>query len=135
MTEKPARTATITLDNRSMEVPVYDAVHGPSVIDVRTLYKELGVFTYDPGYTSTGSCESKITFIDGDEGELLYRGYSIDELAESSHYLEVCYLLIYGELPNATELETSAVPTSGGSTDTESFSRTKLPSTSICQRR
>ena len=105
MTEKSTRTATITLDNRSMEVPVYDAVHGPSVIDVRTLYKELGVFTYDPGYTSTGSCESKITFIDGDEGELLYRGYSIDELAESSHYLEVCYLLLYGELPSAAELE------------------------------
>ena len=96
MTEKSTRTATIILDNRSVEFPVYDAVHGPSVIDVRTLYRDLGVFTYDPGYTSTGSCESKITFIDGDKGELLYRGYPIDQLAENSHYLEVCYLLLYG---------------------------------------
>ena len=105
MAEKSTRTATITLDNRNMEFPVYDAVHGPSVIDIRKLYAGLGVFTYDPGYTSTGSCESKITFIDGDAGELLYRGYSIDQLAEKSHYLEVCYLLLYAELPTAQQLE------------------------------
>ncbi|MEL6265341.1 MAG: citrate/2-methylcitrate synthase, partial [Pseudomonadota bacterium] len=99
------RTATITVDGRSMDVPVYDAVHGPSVIDIRKLYAELGVFTYDPGFTSTGSCESTITFIDGDKGELLYRGYPIDQLAEKSHFLEVCYLLLYGELPSATQIE------------------------------
>ena len=105
MNEKSERSATIILDNESMECPVYDGVHGPSVIDIRKLYGEMGVFTYDPGYTSTGSCESKITFIDGEKGELLYRGYPIDQLAEKSHYLEVCYLLLYGELPNASELE------------------------------
>jgi len=105
MTQKSTRTATITFDNQSREFPIYDAVHGPSVIDIGNLYKEMGVFTYDPGYTSTGSCESKITFIDGDVGELLYRGYPIDELAERSHYLEVCYLLLYGELPSASDLE------------------------------
>jgi citrate synthase len=105
MTQKSTRTATITFDNQSREFPIYDAVHGPSVIDIGSLYKEMGVFTYDPGYTSTGSCESKITFIDGDLGELLYRGYPIDQLAEKSHYLEVCYLLLYGELPSAKELE------------------------------
>jgi citrate synthase len=105
MTEKSTRTATIILDNQSREFPVYDAVHGPSVIDIRKLYAQMDVFTYDPGYTSTGSCESKITFIDGDKGELLYRGYPIDQLAEKSHYLEVCNLLLYGELPTASQLE------------------------------
>ncbi len=105
MTDSSKRSATIILDNKSVEFPVYDAVHGPSVIDIRKLYSQMGVFTYDPGYTSTGSCESQITFIDGDEGELLYRGYPIDQLAENSHYLEVCYLLLYGNLPNAAELE------------------------------
>ncbi|MEL7348259.1 MAG: citrate synthase, partial [Pseudomonadota bacterium] len=74
-------------------------------MDIRRLYAELGVFTYDPGFTSTGSCESTITYIDGDKGELLYRGYPIDQLAEKSHFLEVCYLLLYGELPTATQLE------------------------------
>jgi citrate synthase len=73
---------------------------GPKVIDVRKLYAETGHFTYDPGFTSTASCESKITYIDGDEGVLLYRGYSIDELAEHSEFIEVCYLLLYGELPS-----------------------------------
>ncbi|MEM7056228.1 MAG: citrate synthase [Pseudomonadota bacterium] len=99
------RTATLTLDGKTMELPVYDAVHGPSVIDIRRLYAEMDVFTYDPGFTSTGSCQSEITYIDGDIGQLLYRGYSIDELAEKSHYLEVCYLLLYGELPSAAQLE------------------------------
>ena len=105
MDKKSTRNATITLDNHSLDFPVYDAVHGPSVIDISKLYAQMGVFTYDPGYTSTGSCESQITFIDGDKGELLYRGYPIDQLAEKSHYLEVCYLLLYGELPNAKEIE------------------------------
>ncbi|MEM6973996.1 MAG: citrate synthase [Pseudomonadota bacterium] len=99
------RTATISVDGKTLNVPVYDAVHGPSVIDIRKLYAELGVFTYDPGFTSTGSCESTITYIDGDKGELLYRGYPIDQLAEKSHFLEVCYLLLYGELPTAAQVE------------------------------
>jgi citrate synthase len=78
---------------------------GPDVIDVGTLYKQTGAFTYDPGFTSTAACFSNITFIDGDKGELLYRGYPIDQLAEKSHYLEVCYLLLHGELPTSAELE------------------------------
>ncbi|MEM6932588.1 MAG: citrate synthase [Pseudomonadota bacterium] len=105
MADTNHRTATLTLDGKSVEFPIYDGVHGPSVVDIRSLYKELDVFTYDPGYTSTGSCESKITFIDGGKGELLYRGYPIDQLAEKSHYLEVCYLLLYGELPTPAALE------------------------------
>ena len=104
MNEK-LRTATLTYDNKSIDLPVYDAVHGPSVLDIRRLYADLDVFTYDPGFTSTGSCKSTITYIDGDKGELLYRGYPIDQLAEKSHFLEVCYLLLYGELPSAAELE------------------------------
>lgn len=99
------RTATVTIDGQSTEFPVYDGVHGPSVIDIRKLYAATGMFTYDPGFTSTASCESTITYIDGDKGELLYRGYPIDELAENSHFLEVCYLLLYGELPAAAQLE------------------------------
>ena len=86
-------------DNRtgeSIEMPVLEGSEGPPVIDVRRLYAETGCFTYDPGYTSTGSCESKITFIDGDKGILLYRGYPIEELAEHAEYMEVCYLLLYG---------------------------------------
>ena len=105
MADTTTRTATITVDGKTFETPVYDATHGPSVIDIRRLYSELGVFTYDPGFTSTGSCQSTITFIDGDKGELLYRGYPIEQLAEKSDYLEVCYLLLYAELPSATELE------------------------------
>ena len=105
MTENAPRTATLTYNNKTMELPVYDAVHGPSVLDIRKLYAEMDVFTYDPGFTSTGSCQSAITFIDGDKGELLYRGYPIDQLAEKSHFLEVCYLLLYGELPTAAQVE------------------------------
>ncbi len=78
---------------------------GPDVLDIRKLYSEAGVFTYDPGFTSTGSCESQITFIDGDEGVCLYRGYSILDLAENSTFLEVCYLLANGELPTAAEFK------------------------------
>jgi len=81
------------------DLPVLKSSVGPNVIDVRRLYGETDHFTYDPGFTSTGSCESKITFIDGDKGVLLYRGYPIDELAENSDFPEVCYLLLYGELP------------------------------------
>jgi len=85
------------------ELPVLKAAVGADTIDVRTLYGQTGMFTYDPGYTATASCESKITYIDGDKGELLYRGIPIEQLAENSDFLEVCHLLIYGELPNAAE--------------------------------
>jgi len=84
---------------------MFSPAAGPDVIDIRKLYSEAGVFTYDPGYTSTASCDSTITFIDGEEGILLHRGYPIDQLAEKSHYLEVCYLLLYGELPTGPQLE------------------------------
>ncbi|SEO95325.1 citrate synthase [Salinihabitans flavidus] len=99
------RTATLSFDGQSFDLPVYSPTAGPDVIDIRKLYGQAGVFTYDPGFTSTASCDSTITFIDGDKGELLHRGYPIDQLAEKSHYLEVCFLLLYGYLPTATELE------------------------------
>ncbi len=98
-------TVTIT-DNgsgQSWEVAVMGGSEGPSVVDVRRFYADTGMFTYDPGFTSTGSCESKITFIDGDKGILLHRGYSIEELAEQSDFMEVCYLLLHGDLPNKTQ--------------------------------
>ena len=100
---------TLTLsDNKtgkSFELPVLAGTLGPSVIDVRRLYAETGMFTYDPGFTSTGSAESAITYIDGENGILLHRGYSIEELAEHSNFLEVCYLLLYGDLPNVDQSE------------------------------
>jgi citrate synthase len=83
--------------------PIYDGTIGPAVIDIGKFYAETGMFTYDPGYTSTASCESKITYIDGDEGILLYRGYPIEQLAEHGDFLETCYLLLYGELPTAAQ--------------------------------
>ncbi len=98
-------TANLTFGNTSLELPMYSPTAGPDVIDITRLYADGGVFTYDPGFTSTASCESKITFIDGAKGELLYRGYPIDQLAEKSHFLEVCYILLYGDLPTADELE------------------------------
>ncbi len=101
----PANTVTL-IDNATgqrYEFPVIQGSTGPSVIDIRRLYAETGMFTYDPGYTSTGSCDSEITFIDGEVGILLHRGYSVDELAEHSDFLEVCYLLLYGELPNRAQ--------------------------------
>src|SRR5664279_3039238 len=79
-TDSPKKTGTITLGNKSMDFPVYDGTTGPSVVDISKFYAESGMFTYDPGFTSTASCESKITFIDGDEGILLYRGYPIEQL-------------------------------------------------------
>jgi len=94
------RTIKITTqDGHEAVVPRISPTHGPDVADVRSLYKETGLFTYDPGFATTASCKSAITFIDGDEGILLYRGYPIEQLAEHSSYLEVCYLLMYGELP------------------------------------
>ncbi|HEU0186407.1 MAG TPA: citrate synthase [Gallionellaceae bacterium] len=97
------RVATLTLDDgRSVELPILDGTLGPSVLDLRNLSK-LGLFTYDPAFFSTASCSSKITFIDGDAGLLYYRGYPIEQLAEKSDFLEVCYLLLYGELPTAEQ--------------------------------
>ncbi|MEC8631314.1 MAG: citrate synthase [Pseudomonadota bacterium] len=99
------KTATLSFDGKTLELPMYSPTAGPDVIDISKLYAQGDVFTHDPGFTSTSSCESSITFIDGEKGELLHRGYPIDQLAEKSHYLEVCYLLLYGELPTAAQLE------------------------------
>src|SRR6056297_2444037 len=99
------KTATLTLDGKSLELPVLSPTAGPDVVDIRKLYAQGDVFTYDPGFTSTAACSSTITYIDGDKGELLYRGYPIEGLADKSHFLECCYLLLYGELPSAGELE------------------------------
>jgi citrate synthase len=99
------KTAKLSFGDKELELPMLSPTAGPDVIDIRKLYAEGDVFTYDPGFTSTASCDSTITFIDGDKGELLHRGYPIDQLAEKSHFLEVCYLLLYGELPSAAELE------------------------------
>ncbi len=99
------KTATLTIDGASYDLPVYSPTSGPDVLDIRKLYGQAGVFTYDPGFTSTASCESTITYIDGEEGILTHRGYPIGDLAGKSHYLEVCYLLLYGTLPTAAELE------------------------------
>jgi citrate synthase len=105
MNQKNSNTFILTNNatGDSWELPVLEGSVGPDVIDVRRLYADTDHFTYDPGFTSTGSCESKITYIDGDEGVLLYRGYPIDQLADKSDYLETCYLLLYGELPNPEE--------------------------------
>lgn len=99
------KSAQLILGDTKLDLPIYSGTIGPDVIDVGQLTGN-GVFTYDPGFVSTASCESKITFIDGGKGVLLHRGYPIDQLAEDSDYLEVCYLLLYGELPNAAEKET-----------------------------
>ena len=98
-----AETAKITIGGKTIDLPVLKGTTGPDVIDIRKFYAESDAFTYDPGFTSTASCESKITFIDGDAGILLHRGYPISELAEQSSFLEVCYLLLHGELPTAKE--------------------------------
>ena len=105
MTEDVQKTAKLTLDGTTYDLPVMSPTAGPDVIDIRKLYGQANVFTYDPGFTSTAACDSTITFIDGEAGELLHRGYPIDQLASQSHYLEVCFLLLNGHLPNATELE------------------------------
>jgi citrate synthase len=89
----------------STELPVHEGSLGPDVVDISGLYRERGVFTYDPGFMATASCESKVTFIDGAEGVLLYRGYPVEQLAEHSSFIEVCYLLLYGDLPSKDELE------------------------------
>jgi citrate synthase len=90
-------------DGSAVELELLDGTLGPSVIDIRKLYGDTGRFTYDPGYTSTASCSSKITYIDGEEGVLLHRGYPIEDLATKSDFLEVAYLIMFGELPTASE--------------------------------
>ncbi|HVP85797.1 MAG TPA: citrate synthase [Rhizomicrobium sp.] len=100
----PAGSATLTYKDKNYKIPAFSGSIGPDVLDIRKLYGEADVFTYDPGFTSTASCESTITYIDGDKGILLYRGYPIDQLAEKSNFLEVCYLLLYGELPSAAQM-------------------------------
>ena len=97
--------AQLTFNGKTYNLPVHSPPVGPDVLDIRKLYSEANVFTYDPGFTSTAACDSTITYIDGAAGELLHRGYPIDQLAEKSHYLEVCFLLLYGHLPSGTELE------------------------------
>lgn len=94
-----AKKATLTVDGKQVDLPILSGTQGPAVIDVTELYKSTGYFTYDPGFMSTASCRSEITFIDGEKGILQYRGYDIAELAEKSDFTEVCYLLLYGELP------------------------------------
>jgi len=98
------KSATLTLDGKTYDLPVHSPTLGPDVLDIRKLYGEADVFTFDPGFTSTAACESAITYIDGDKGELLHRGYPIEQLAAQSSYVEVCYLLLYGELPTAAQL-------------------------------
>ena len=97
------KKATLTVDGKSVDFPVMSGSVGPDVIDIGKLYAQTGMFTYDPGFTSTGSCDSKITYIDGDAGILLYRGYPIEQLADKGDFLETCYLLLYGELPTASQ--------------------------------
>ena len=100
---KPNGKASITANGKTVELPVYSGSIGPDVIDIGKFHAQTGMFTLDPGFTSTASCESQITYIDGEADILLHRGYPIDQLAEKSTFLEVCYLLLHGELPNATE--------------------------------
>lgn len=102
MTDKVAK---LVIGDQTHEFPILSGSVGPDVMDIRSLYAKTGLFTYDPGFTSTAACDSAITYIDGDKGELLYRGYPIEQLAEKSNYLEVCYLLLYGELPSKTQFQ------------------------------
>ena len=104
MTDQATKHAKLTIDGVSdpIELPIYSGSVGPDVIDVGKLTSQ-GYFTYDPGFVSTASCDSEITYIDGDNGVLLHRGYPIEQLAEKSDYLELCYLLLNGELPNSAE--------------------------------
>ena len=100
------KTATLTLgSNQQTMMPVRSGTLGPDVIDVGRLYRDTGCFTYDPGFTSTANCSSRITFIDGDKGVLLYRGYPIEQLAQKSNFLEVCYVLLNGDLPNTAQYD------------------------------
>src|SRR3712207_4494347 len=99
------KTVTLAVNGSNKDYAVLDGTVGPEVIDIRKLYAQTGMFTYDPGFTSTASCESAITYIDGEKGILLHRGYPIDQLAEQSTFMEVSYLLLHGELPTQDELD------------------------------
>ncbi len=99
------KAATLTIDNQAIELPIISGTVGPDVIDIRKLYAQSDRFTFDPGFTSTASCESQLTYIDGDEGILLHRGYSIEQLSEDSSFMEVSYLLLNGELPSKADLD------------------------------
>lgn len=103
MSNGSATDIKFTFGDKTVTLPVLNGTDGPSALDIRTLYAQTGLLTYDPGFTSTASCESAITFIDGDQGRLLYRGYSIQELVERSDFIEVAYLLLYGELPTLSQ--------------------------------
>src|SRR3954449_4727982 len=98
-------TLSFSDNSPSVEMPIYKGTLGPDVIDIRKLYAQTGKFTYDPGFLSTAACDSSITYIDGDKGELLYRGYPIEQLAQKCDFLEVCYLLLNGELPDVAQKE------------------------------
>src|SRR6478735_4535843 len=98
-----ANDATLNFEDKNVELAVKTGSIGPSVLDISKLYAQTGTFTYDPGFLSTASCQSKITYIDGDKGELLYRGYPIEQLATNCDFLETCYLLLNGELPNTEQ--------------------------------
>ena len=103
MSDRSATDIQFTFGDKTITLPILNGTDGPSVVDIRLLYAQTGLLTYDPGFTSTASCESSITFIDGDDGRLLYRGYSIQELVERSDFIEVSYLLLYGELPTLSQ--------------------------------
>ena len=104
------KKATLNLpDGKQIDFPMMSGTVGPDVVDIRTLYGKTGVFTYDPGFLSTASCNSTITYIDGDAGVLLYRGYPIEQLARHCDFLEVCYLLLNGELPTAAQKDRKSV--------------------------
>jgi len=99
------KSATLTVGNNTYDLPILTGTVGPDVVDIGKLYAQAGLFTYDPGFTSTASCQSKITYIDGDAGVLEYRGYPIEQLAQQGDFLETCYLLLYGELPTKAQKE------------------------------
>src|SRR6476660_2303582 len=101
-----AAEASVLIDGARYDFPIKKGTIGPDVVDINTFYQETGCFTYDASFTSTASCESKITYIDGDKGVLLYRGYPIDQLAENGTFMETCYLLLYGELPTKEQYDT-----------------------------
>jgi citrate synthase len=103
MSNESNENVQITFNGKTITLPILKGTDGPSVLDIRTLHAQTGLLTYDPGFTSTASCESSITFIDGDEGRLLYRGYTIQDLVERSDFMEVAYLLLYGELPTLSK--------------------------------
>ena len=97
-----SKTATLTVGNKNYDFPIKSGSIGPDVVDISTLYNKAGIFTYDPGFLSTASCESKITYIDGEAGILRYRGYPIEQVADGD-FLDTCYLLLEGELPNKAQ--------------------------------